>query len=117
MSDSVVFDPSVLDGLRKFGQADFIAKMIEIFEQSTEPVPGEIVHLMAAKDWDGVAFAAHSLKSGCGSLGLVRLTDFSGELENAAKRSDETAAKGLVAQLPLLYGLSCKALKGYLAGG
>jgi len=106
MEDSPLFDRSSLDELRKFGQADFIRSMVAMFLRTTADVPEKIGKLIAQKDWKGVAFEAHSLKSGAGNLGLVRLTKLSGELEAAARKEDAQEAAVLAELLPELRKLS-----------
>lgn len=106
MDDSPLFDRSALDGLRKFGHADFIRNMVAVYERSTVDIPELISRMHSAGDWDGIAQQAHSLRSGAGNLGLVRLTNVLGELEVAARAGGGDEAELLVALLPELHKLS-----------
>ena len=115
MSDAPILDSSALDGLHKFGQADFVGKMVEIFLLSTKDAPEEIGSLLAEKDWKGLAFAAHSIKSGAGNLGLMLLMECCTELESAAKAGDAALVERLVPSLESVYQGSRDALTAYMA--
>jgi HPt (histidine-containing phosphotransfer) domain-containing protein len=117
MSEAPILDPTALDGLRKFGQADFVRKMVEIFLLSTKDTREELRALLAEKDWKGLAFAAHSIKSGAGNLGLLLLTERCTELEKAAKDGSEAGLESLVSALEAAYRGSCEALREYLGRG
>ncbi|MEN9306960.1 MAG: Hpt domain [Fibrobacterota bacterium] len=116
MDDSPLFDRSTLDDLRKFGQADFIRNMVAVYERSTMDIPERISRMHSAGDWDGIAHQAHSLKSGAGTLGLVRLTKVSGELEAAARAGGGDEADLMVALLPELHKLSGDLLTRFVEG-
>jgi HPt (histidine-containing phosphotransfer) domain-containing protein len=110
-----VFDPQVLEGLRRFGGGGFVDQMVELFLHSTKSVVADTRALVDAEDWKGVAFAAHSLRSGSGNLGLTGLMDCVGAMEAAARIGDGERIRQIVEALPALYEDSCATLKKYVA--
>jgi HPt (histidine-containing phosphotransfer) domain-containing protein len=114
MDDSPLFDRSALDGLRRYGQADFIRSMVDMYQRTTVDVPEKIAGLLVQNDLKAIAFEAHSLKSGAGNLGLVRLTNVAGELETVAKAGDAQEVAILVDLLPELQKLSSDLLARFV---
>ena len=115
MPNANLFDPQVLEGLRQFGSGDFVDQMVDLFLQSTKSVPTDMKTQVESGNWKGLAFSAHSLRSGAGNLGLIGLTDSAGVLEAAAKDGESDRIRQIVEAMPSLYEASCAALKEYLA--
>lgn len=115
MSEHSLFDPAMLEGLLAYGDAAILRRVVETFQSSTSGVPAQIELLARSDDWAGLAFAAHSLKSGSGVMGLTALADLAKDLESAAKAHEAEAAKQAVARLPDLYQTSCGILRKFAA--
>ena len=69
----------------------------------------------AAGNWDALTFAAHSLKSSAGNLGLPRMMETVKNLELAARNRESQVAEPLVAHLRKTWMDSCAALVEYRA--
>ncbi len=110
-----VFDPNMLEGLLAYGDAAMLRRVVDTFQASTAEVPGQIGALVAASNWKDLAFAAHSLKSGSGVMGLAALADLARGLEDAARTGDGAAARDLADGLSSLYEKSCEALREFVA--
>lgn len=116
MSPTELLDIQVLEGLREMGSDEFLGQMIDLYLESTRSVPSALQAQVAAQDWKGVEFSAHSLKSGSGNLGLTALTASASALESAAKRGDGDLVRQLAAAVPALHEASCAALVEYRPG-
>jgi HPt (histidine-containing phosphotransfer) domain-containing protein len=115
MESFKILDESVLDGLRKFGQPAFIVKMVDLFLRTTGPSVDAIEKGASESDWQSAGFAAHSLKSSSGNLGLPRLTEIVQRIEDACRHGREEDARRLSAELRPIWTASCKALGDYRA--
>ena len=115
MPQAHLFDPSTLEELRQFGTGDFIEQMVDLFLETTKSVPADLKKQVDDGNWSGVAFSAHSLKSGAGNLGLTGLTDSAVDIEAAAKAGDGDRVRQIAKEMPAIYEKSCAALKDYLA--
>jgi CheY-like chemotaxis protein/HPt (histidine-containing phosphotransfer) domain-containing protein len=79
---------SVLEDLRALGDAsgeDPLGEFVDLFLEDAPQRIRELRHGLAAREQQSVARTAHALKGSCGNLGLERMADLCGELEQAAK--------------------------------
>jgi len=113
MEQLPLFDESVLVSLRRFGKPAFLLRMVDMFLGTTGGPVDQAVSSAAAGDWDSVAFAAHSLKSSAGNLGLPRLTGIVQELEMAARTRNSDAATVWLSDLRRVWEDSCASLAEY----
>jgi len=113
MEQLPLFDESVLVSLRRFGQPAFLVRMVDMFLGTTGGPVNQAVSSAAAGDWDSVAFAAHSLKSSAGTLGLPRLTGIVQKLEIAARSRNRDAATVWLSDLRRVWEESCATLSEY----
>ncbi|MDS4013613.1 MAG: response regulator [Candidatus Accumulibacter sp.] len=86
-------DEEILHTLRAIGKADFFARVIGIFLDSTPLKLAELAKAVQAKDAGQVAALAHQLKSSSATLGVMRLSHAAKVLEADARngRSDDFA--------------------------
>ena len=86
-------DEEILQTLRSIGKADFFARVIGIFLDSTPRKLAELEAAVQAKDAGQVAALAHQLKSSSATLGVMRLSHAAKVLEADARngRSDDFA--------------------------
>jgi HPt (histidine-containing phosphotransfer) domain-containing protein len=113
MEQLPLFDESVLGSLRRFGKPAFLVRMVDMFLGTTGGPVQQAVSSAATGDWDSVAFAAHSLKSSAGSLGLPRLTGIVQGLEVAARSRNSDAATVWLSELRRVWEDSCATLAEY----
>ncbi|MBK8801321.1 MAG: Hpt domain-containing protein [Fibrobacteres bacterium] len=106
-----LLDMSVLDSLRKYGQSDFLVKMVDLFLESSLESIETVESASLAGRWEEAGFAAHALGSGCGSLGLARLHRNVHAIDAASRAKKFDEIPPLVAQLRTLWELSCEALR------
>ena len=106
-------DQTVLESLLRYGPPSFLVQLIQVYLETT---PGHVDNAetsFAAGDWKALTFAAHSLKSSAGNLGLPRMLDAVQRLEFAARSKDLDEAGPLVAGLRKIWSDSCAALVEY----
>ncbi|ERR1035437_1564072 len=108
-------DASVLEALLRFGPPSFLMRLVDLYLDTTGTHVEKAESSAATGDWDAVAFAAHSLKSSAGNLGLPRLMDTVQKLELAARSGDTENAAALVAGLRQIWKDSCASLVEYRA--
>jgi len=113
MEQLPLFDESVLGSLRRFGPPSFLTRMVDLFLGTTGGPVRQAMTSAASGDWDSVAFAAHSLKSSAGTLGLPRLTGIVQKLEIAARSRNSDAATPCLSDLPRVWEESCATLAEY----
>jgi HPt (histidine-containing phosphotransfer) domain-containing protein len=108
-------DPSVLEALLRYGPPSFLVRLVDVYLETTGIHVERAESSASRGDWEGVAFAAHALKSSAGTLGLPRLLDAVQKLEVAARSEDAEQASSLVAGLRQIWTDSCAALVEYRA--
>ncbi|HYL79507.1 MAG TPA: Hpt domain-containing protein [Candidatus Acidoferrum sp.] len=111
-----VLDFQVLEELRALqarGKSDILQRVLCVF---TGHAPGVLAALREAgdrQDCQGVASAAHSLKSSSGNLGAVRLADVCARLERLARRGSLDGMGELLAAAESEYRSASAALADY----
>jgi HPt (histidine-containing phosphotransfer) domain-containing protein len=109
-------DVSVLEALLRYGPPSFLARLVDVYLETTAQHVDRAEISAAAMEWDSLVFAAHSLKSSAGNLGLPRMLDTVQKLEMAARTGDAKVVGSLVAGLRRTWEDSCAALVEYRAG-
>ena len=115
MDDLPLQDETVLEALLRYGPPSFLGRLIEVYLETTGPHVDSAENSAAAGDWSALVFAAHSLKSSAGNLGLPRMLDTVKKLELAARTNDAKEAMPLVECLRKTWTDSCAALVEYRA--
>jgi len=110
-----VQDQTVLESLLRYGPPSFLVQLIQVYLETTPAHVDNAEASFAAGDWKALTFAAHSLKSSAGNLGLPRMLDTVKMLELAARSKDMDEAKPLVEGLRKTWSDSCAALEEYRA--
>lgn len=113
MDQLPVQDEAVLESLLRYGPPSFLVQLIQVYLETTPYHVDSAESSFAAGDWKALTFAAHSLKSSAGNLGLPRMLDTVQRLELAARSKDVDEAKPLVARLRKTWSDSCAALVEY----
>jgi HPt (histidine-containing phosphotransfer) domain-containing protein len=113
MDDLPVQDQTVLEALLRYGPPSFLVQLIQVYLETTPVHVDNAEASFAAGDWKALTFAAHSLKSSAGNLGLPRMLDTVKMLELAARSKDVDEARLLVAGLRKTWSDSCAALEEY----
>jgi HPt (histidine-containing phosphotransfer) domain-containing protein len=102
MSEPLVLDPVVIDGLRNLtppGEPDVLGEVLQMF--LTE-VPPRIVRLriaLAAGNIEEVHRAAHSLKGSAGNIGAQALHAVCKQLDEQGRSGDLSGAGHLIERL------------------
>ncbi len=113
MDEPPIFDPAMLEGLLAFGDAAILRRVVATFRDATDAVPRQIGEMVERHEWEKLAFAAHSLKSGSGVMGLVGLSRLASDLEVSGRLQDVGEARAAALRLPELYERSCEALREF----
>ncbi len=114
LSEAMSLDPSALDMLRELqepGESDILQELIAIF---MDDAPRHCVSMRTAYDRgdaDGMARAAHSLKSSSGNMGAMRLSELCGEIEELGFSDRAAEAGHLVEELVKEMALVAELLK------
>ncbi len=98
---SPAIDPETLRGLRQLsnGHSEFLAELLALY---IEDAPGRIAAIEAAvenNDPNGVASAAHALKSSSGSVGATRVRQIAVDMEQWGAAGDLSHARQAAARL------------------
>ena len=94
-----LLDPSVLAGdLGVIGTAK-VAHMVKVFGHEFPPALARLDGCVRGGDWSGAARAAHHLRGSAASLGLLRIAEEAGQIEEAAHAGDAGAAVAALARL------------------
>jgi HPt (histidine-containing phosphotransfer) domain-containing protein len=99
MSELPDIDVTVLGQLARYCTNPMLATLIDTFLQSAPRQLAEAESALAAGDLDTVARAIHSLRSGVGTLGAVRMAPLAATIEAVAKAGDAAPLPALLADL------------------
>jgi HPt (histidine-containing phosphotransfer) domain-containing protein len=80
------------------GREEFVARILKMAVTGQRDVPARLRTVAEQRDWDGLAFAAHSLKAIGGNLQSHDVRELATRTESAAKAGDP-AATALAAEL------------------
>jgi HPt (histidine-containing phosphotransfer) domain-containing protein len=90
-------DPEALTRLDGVGRPGLVAQLITLFLE-TAPDTMEALHTAhARRDLDGVARAAHRLRSSASNFGAARLVDLTRQIERRAETDGATQFDTLIA--------------------
>jgi len=107
------FDASMLQMLGNMAPPSFVSKMIDMYLTTTEPQVNSVDRAAREGDWGVAAFAAHSLKSSSGNLGLPRLSEAVTRIDEAIRSGDLDQARLQAALVRPLWEEACSALREF----
>ncbi len=91
-------DPAAIERLTVLGGPSLVAEVAELFVEHGQHRVGQMHDAWGRSDLDGVAVAAHSLRSSAAHLGLTGIAGLAGRLEAAGQAGDVAAvALGMAA--------------------
>lgn len=99
MTNTRDFDPETLVRLRTLGGDSLITKLVAIFGEYARERVRDAVTAGQSGDLDGVARAAHAVRSSAGNVGAVRLLRIATELEHQARAGQSAPIPALVSDL------------------
>jgi HPt (histidine-containing phosphotransfer) domain-containing protein len=88
MSQSEIYSSEKLLELSG-GDVDFVIELLEAYVLQAGQEIDAVKKMEGEKDWDGVKFIAHRLRSSSGSVGAKRIAKACSELENYIASSDD----------------------------
>lgn len=86
-----VLDAASLDQLRQLdptGGSGFLARVLGTYIRSLERHVAEARQAQAGGQWDGLARAAHTLKSASASVGALAFSEICAEIEGCIRRQE-----------------------------
>ncbi len=112
-------EPEVLEAFRREEQEEegFLAELIEAFIGSSNDLRVRIHESVSAEDSEGVARAAHQLKSSSAQVGAARLSAVSKDLEAHSRRGALADAVALLGRFDREFETAHEALAAELLGG
>ena len=111
MNDTRDFDPQTLVRLRELGGDGLILKLVTIFGEYARDRVHDAVKAGQQGDLDGLARAAHAVRSSAGNVGAVRLLEVATTLEQTARTGRTATIPALVSDLHTAF----VATRAYLA--
>lgn len=99
MDTQQLIDPAALEKLSKYGPPGFIAKLVGMFEVNTEKQMGLIREAADSGQGEGLAFAAHALKSSAGQVGASEMHRLLSLMEALGKEGRVEEAKAELGRL------------------
>ena len=107
---------AVLAELEAVSSADAVAEIIDVF---LDTVPAQVRALSEALrrgDFEEVRYQAHTLRGGCGSIGALRLSSLSTDLEACCEPEAADESGALVMEIDLESARVCEVLRQARAG-
>ncbi len=95
-----------LRGLQGEGQPSLVAELVQLFISDTPMRLDAIRQAVGRRDPDALAFAAHTLKGGCATLGATRMRDLSLGLEQLGRAGGTDGAPELLVALDAAFGVT-----------
>jgi two-component system, sensor histidine kinase and response regulator len=99
------------------GLGDMVPQLIPIFLESAPPDIEKMRIALGAKDADGLAGAAHSLKGSCSNLGASRLRDLCQQIENHGRSGSLDEVFKLLESVDQEFGRVTSELQAALRNG
>ncbi len=99
-------DKGIIDELRRLSREDnptLLGELVELFMGSSPQRISELRSAIARMDSDGLARAAHSLKSSSGQMGGLRMQQISAAIETLGSTGAVSGAEALVEELAIEY--------------
>ncbi|WP_200333205.1 Hpt domain-containing protein [Thiocystis violacea] len=110
-----IFDPRCLDQLAENTSEELLPELVDMFlDEAVKRVAALRQHHENA-NLEAVQTEAHSLKSGCGTFGALRLQHLAQRIEIAAKDRDLAELRSAMCELPELAEASFDAIARHLA--
>ena len=112
-------DRKSLDKIKSLGPngPKMLCAVISIYLNDSPVLIERLGETLNAGDAEGVAQAAHALKSASANLGAMRLAEMCGQVENIARRNSVHGCNALISEIRLEYGKTQDALRGEVQRG
>ncbi len=94
-----VLDTEVMENWREYFSADEFSELIATQIDDAHRSIGRLKEAAASGVFDEVKILAHSLKSSCGGLGMVKVQRIARDMEHACRDGNEQEALGLIPQV------------------
>ncbi|NKN33577.1 PAS domain S-box protein [Marichromatium bheemlicum] len=104
-------DPRILDQLADNTAPELVPELIGMFLEESAGRVATLIDQQASEDIGRIQTEAHSLKSGAGSFGALRLQRLAQEIEKAAKEKDREALATSLLALPSVAETSFQLLR------
>jgi CheY-like chemotaxis protein/HPt (histidine-containing phosphotransfer) domain-containing protein len=106
-------DASILDALRELGDGstDILGELVDVYLEDTPMLLTQLHTALETSDAELLQRTAHTLKSSSASLGALRLSDLSRELEALGRSGALGEAPATIAQVEVEYGRVKRALE------
>lgn len=112
MTDSVL-DPSIFSEMREL-MGDALVEFIHTYLDNSPKLIHTIESGLAQNNPDAIYHSAHQLKGGSGSIGAMKLTSLSMEIEKIGKSGSTQGISPLLNQLKSEYALLEAELKTFI---
>ncbi len=99
MNDTRDFDPETIIKLRQLGGDRLILKLVAVFGEFARDRVQDAVTAGQSGDLEGLARAAHAVRSSAGNVGALRLLAIATALEQAARAGRAAPIPALVSDL------------------
>ncbi|MDQ2695532.1 MAG: Hpt domain-containing protein, partial [Pseudomonadota bacterium] len=109
-AEAVDLDPQTLEQLAADTDPAMLARVIGLFVDESRKRLGAIREAAAAEDFQRLQREAHTLKSGAGTFGALRLQDHARRLDAACQNTAYDQALELAQSLPAVAERALKAL-------
>lgn len=110
-------DDAVLNQLRALGGQALLQRLVSLFFESSKGYVAEIGQGIGDSDLEKVEKAAHTLKSGAGSLGARAVFNLAETIESAARNQEFHRLPTLFDELSVAYRETCTELASALEAG
>ncbi|HAZ13467.1 MAG: hypothetical protein A2X86_13135 [Bdellovibrionales bacterium GWA2_49_15] len=110
-------DQSALDKLKEMeaaGDTNLIKDLVEMFLKTAQLNISKLEKAVQAKDFKEITYTAHSMKSSCATLGLLKLSALLNQIEETARKEEATPLNSLVSQIINAYPSGKAALQELL---
>ena len=109
-------DMAALSALQEdLGGPDALARIVRLFLEQLDPQAEQIDETARSGEHEGLARAAHRMRSSAATLGASMLADTLGELETAAQEGDAGACDQLASEFARQVATTRTTLEGVLA--
>jgi len=98
-AEGPVFDPTVLDQLAHDTSEELLPELVGIYLEETRKRIPTLHRLHLEENFYDLEMQAHSLKSGAGAFGVLRLQNLAFGLEQAARAADRSQLTALMGKL------------------
>lgn len=110
-----IFDESILQAMGGMASPSLVGRMIDMYLETTESQIAKVDKAAQEDDWGVAAFAAHSLKSSSGNLGLPQLSETVAQIDESIRNGDLEKARLLASRVRTQWEDACAALRDYRA--